>query len=637
MREMRANTLLAAAAVLALGAVQLAGGAPAAQNPPPAPERRADQPIFRAGTSLVRVDVSVTGRGDAAVADLTAADFDVEEDGVPQRVEQAQFVRVTGERTSDTNEPLEIRSREHAMLEASREDVRIFAIFLDDYHVDKRPDITLPIRDALAKFVEQFGPNDLVIVMTPLTTLDGLTYTRSKPELVARMRAFEGRRGEPYPVRSAVEEAQVSQRNWMELRGGVTLGALTALATHLGGLREGRKSILFVSQGPPVGLPGSPNEDRLREALQAANRGNVTIHVLDPRPLGFVRFGGADVLRRIAAETGGRAIVGTNDPTEQLKNVIADASAYYLLGYTPTRTVNDGKFHRIAVRVKRRGVDVTARRGYWAPSEKELTAAAEAAAAPPNTALLDALADLSDIETGGRPVAMWIGTSRGAARLTKVAIRWERPSGVGSRPSGVGTPDLHPAQSVARLQIEPIGPDGKPAMSAQAIAASPGELPTLAEFEFAPGRQRVRFTAQSAEGDIVDQWSRTLDVPSLSGEPLALATPRFLRARSALELRTIEQGAPPSPTATARFRPTERVVVDVECYAAPATTPDFDVELLNSRGDLLRRLDAPPPANGRLRLPLPVGSLAPSVYVLRIRASAGEHRAEQLVAFRVAP
>ena len=66
---------------------------------------------------------------------------------------------------------------------------------------------------------------------------------------------------------------------------------------------------------------------------------------------------------------------------------MADASAYYLIGYTPTRRGNDGKFHEIKVRVKRRGVRVTARRGYWSASEKELTAAAEAAATPVNVGI----------------------------------------------------------------------------------------------------------------------------------------------------------------------------------------------------------------------------------------------------------
>ncbi len=142
---------------------------------------------------------------------------------MPQTVETIKFVRVDGTRTSNLDEPLEIRSKQHAMLEAAREDVRLFAMFLDDYHIDKRPDITLPLRDTLTKFIKQLGPNDLVVLMEPLTTLYDLKYTRAKDELLQRIRTFEGRRGQAFPVKSAIEEAQLTQRNWLELRAGVTL------------------------------------------------------------------------------------------------------------------------------------------------------------------------------------------------------------------------------------------------------------------------------------------------------------------------------------------------------------------------------------------------------------------------------
>src|SRR5436189_172750 len=203
--------------------VLLLTAAVAAQEQKPAPaEPPPQQPIFRAGTDLVRVDVTVMQRGDEPVADLRIADFEVSDDG------------------------------------------------------------------------------------EPLTTLYDLKWTRSKPELLQRIRNFEGRYGETFPVKSVIEEAQLSQRNWMELRSGVTLSALKALATQMGGFRDGRKSILFFSQGPGV-RPGSPNDQLMREIEEAANRGNVTIHVIDPRPLGSVGFGGDTVLRRIAADTGGRA------------------------------------------------------------------------------------------------------------------------------------------------------------------------------------------------------------------------------------------------------------------------------------------------------------------------------------------
>jgi VWFA-related protein len=589
----------------------------AAQEQTPAPQ----QPIFRAGAELVRVDVTATVNGDEPAADLQISDFEVLEDDQPQTVETMKFIRVDGTRQSNRDEPLEIRSKEHAILEAAREDVRLFAIFLDDYHIDKRPDITIPLRDTLTRFIKQLGPNDLVAIMEPLTTLYDLKYTRAKDELINRVRNFEGRRGEVFPVKSAIEEAQLTQRNWQELRAGVTLSALEALATQLGGLREGRKSILFFSQGPPL-PPSSPNEQRYREAMEAANRGNVTIHVIDPRPLGSVGFGGANVLRRIAADTGGRAIVNTNDPTEQLQGVMADASAYYLLGYTPTRKGNDGKFHEIKVRVKRKGVRVTARRGYWAPTEKEITAAAEAAATPVNTALTGALSALSD-SVNTRAVTVWTGLSKTVENQTRIAFTWEaNPGAGGSRP--------------AQLEVQPLDEAGNVTMPAQVIGGAPGELPLTAQFELPPGRHRIRFTVLTSAGDVVDRWITAHVIPDLAKQPVVLSTPRFLRARNMVEFRAIEANPNASPTASTRFGPTDRILVELEARAPGGQAPDIKVDLLNAKGDVLRALDVPPVTDGKVRMPLPVAALANSTYVLKVEAVSGSESAQQWVAFRVA-
>ena len=597
--------------------VLLLSAALAAQEQTPSPQ----QPTFRAGTDLVRVDVTATVNGDEPAADLTAADFEITEDNVPQTVETLKFIRVDGTRTSNLDEPLPIRSKEHAKLEAAREDVRLFAIFLDDYHIDKRPDITIPLRDTLTKFIKQLGPNDLVAIMEPLTTLYDLKYTRAKDELINRIRTFEGRRGEVFPVKSVIEEAQLTQRNWQELRAGVTLSALEALATQMGGLREGRKSILFFSQGPP--LPASsPNEQRYREAMEAANRGNVTIHVIDPRPLGSVGFGGANVLRRIAADTGGRAIVNTNDPTNQLNGVMADASAYYLLGYAPTRKINDGKFHEINVRVKRRGVRVTARRGYWAPTEKELTAAAEAAATPVNLALTGALSVLSD-SVNTRAVQVWTGFGRGEGDRTRVSFAWESNPGNG-------------AVKPARLEIQPLDDAGNVTMPAQVIGGAPGELPLTAQFLMTSGRHRIRFTVLTSSGDVIDRWIVSRIVPDSTKSTVVVSTPRFLRARNMIEFRAIEANADASPTASTRFGPTDRVLVELEAQVPDGQTPEIKVDLLNSKGDVLRALDVPPVTGGKVRMPLPVAALANSTYVLRVEAFAGTQSAQQWVAFRIA-
>jgi len=388
----------------------------------------------------------------------------------------------------------------------------------------------------------------------------------------------------------------------------------------MGGLREGRKSILFFSQGPGV-RPGSPNDQLMREIDEAANRGNVTIHVIDPRPLGTVGFGGDTVLRRIAADTGGRAILNTNNPMEQLQGVMADASAYYLVGYSPTRKTNDGRFHEIKVRVKRRGVRVNARRGYWAASEKELTAAAEAAATPVNVALTGALSALSD-SVNTRAVSIWTGFAKGDADRTRVMFTWE--------PNAVAT------DKPARLEIQPVDDAGKETMPSQTIGGAPGELPLMARFDFVGGKHRLRFTSFTSAGDVIDRWVQSQAVPDFSKQSLVMTTPKILRAKNMVEFRAIEANPAASPTAATRFGGTDRVMVDIEVQAPAGQKPDLKVDLLNAKGDLLRALDTPQLADGRARMTLPVSSLANSTYVLRIEATVGDQSAQQWVAFRIA-
>ena len=68
-------------------------------------------------------------------------------------------------------------------------------------------------------------------------------------------------------------------------------------------------------------------------------------------------------LRTLAEATDGLAIVDSNNLAGGLKRVVDDLSSYYLLGYYSIGKL-DGKFHSIAVRVKRPGVQVRARRGF---------------------------------------------------------------------------------------------------------------------------------------------------------------------------------------------------------------------------------------------------------------------------------
>ena len=72
-----------------------------------------------------------------------------------------------------------------------------------------------------------------------------------------------------------------------------------------------------------------------------------------------------DGLVALAAETGGRSLLDTNDMADILKAVETDADGYYVIGYYPSELVETGRFRRIEVKVDARGLDVRAPKGYF--------------------------------------------------------------------------------------------------------------------------------------------------------------------------------------------------------------------------------------------------------------------------------
>lgn len=128
MRSLKADALVCAAALAAL-----------ALQPPQQPQQP-PQPTFRTEANLVRVDVTVVDRHGEPVTTLTADDFSVEEDGTHQHVQSFKFVSADGQPPPDDDVPLPIRSPEHAAAEAARDEVRVFVIFWDEYHIGQFSD-----------------------------------------------------------------------------------------------------------------------------------------------------------------------------------------------------------------------------------------------------------------------------------------------------------------------------------------------------------------------------------------------------------------------------------------------------------------------------------------------------------------
>lgn len=596
----------ACAVGIGLVALTALGSSPTAQQ---TPQQQQQPPIFRGGTNIVRVDVTVTDRRGEPATELTRDDFSLTEDGAPQTIESCELVRVTGEPTDDRS--LEIYSASQVAMEAARDDVRLFLIFWDEYHIGQFIPATRG-REILTEFVHTaFGPTDLVGIMDQLTTVESIKFTRERLHLVDQVHALKGRLGVYVPPRSAVEQAHLQDfRSIGRLRNEVTASALNAAAAFLGNFREGRKAILFVSQGFP--LYGRNDEsNRFMEIVRTANTNNTAIYTLDPASEVGRR---PDSLLSLAEETGGRPFVGSNRPELQLPQIVRDSSAYYLLGYRSPAPV-DGKFHRIRVRMNKDGYEVRARSGYFAPTVGEMERGrAEATAAEIPADVERALGELSLNDRSDHLIDYWIGTTRGDQGRTRLSIAW-MPKGSAATGKDLG------------LAIQGASSDGT------SYFASGRTTSRQLAFDVPPGELVLKLKVIDGRDEELENANRKITVPAFDDATLAVGSPMILRTRTAREARAITEGAEGPPEARREFDRTDRLFVRFPVYGGEGIATA--ARLLNRRGKELGVLTVARLKDGIYQVDLPLSTSLRDDYVIAIEATRGTDSAKAFVPFRV--
>ena len=599
----------------------------------PAPQG-GGQPTFRTGVNIVRVDVIVTDKDGNPVADLNKDEFEIVEDGRTQTIDLFRQIRIDGT-TADPSRPRQVLTRDTEELEAAREDVRIFGILLADYHVCAER--SRLVRDALTTFIRKLGPNDLVAVMSPLTSVRDLIFTYDHDAILGTIQRFEGRKGD-YTPRNRVEEEQAQQLGGVErLRHAVVRDALKALAVRLGSMREGRKSLIFVSEGFRFTDP-----QLMREITQESNRHNASIYPIDPRGLvagdgdvtATIRPGCGraspmglrltqDSLRELADETDGRAIVNRNSLADGLEQILRDSSFHYLLGYSSTAAQTDGKFHQIRVRVKRPRVDVRARKGYWASTAEDVSRAANPVPTTPQP-ILDALAAIAAPNQDGRLVRTWVGVGRGTDGKGRVTIVSEALAAAGS---------VARRESPAHLTITAARPRAETLFENPSADLRAG-MPYRVSFDVAAGSLELRMTVSDREGNIIDRETRVIEVPEYSGGAPGLSTLRFYQGRTVREFQTLLADADAIPVATRDFARTERLLVRFDAYAQGGDPAVPTAAILNRAGR--KMFDVPiaqTKADASHQIDLALSPLPPGEYLLEVLAAPAGPR--QLAAFRI--
>ena len=648
-------------------------------TPAPAPDQPQDDqtqpPVFRSEINFVRVDAIVTDDDDNPVLDLTAEDFEILEDDTQQEIETFELVEITGEPDPTLPPPSSIRNEYDEEREAARSDSRIFVFFLDDYHV--RELNAMRLTAPLVEFVEtQLKPTDLVAIMYPLTPLFDVRLTRNHEQIVHALQSFDGRKYR-YDPRNMYEQQYAHYPTTVveRIRNDVSLSALKALAMHLGGLREGRKSVIVLSEGYSNYVPPQLRDERADGGGQSstqrydpfagqnsqeqtfqffedssmrmnlvytadiANKNNTSFYMVDPRGLAVSEYDMStvpiglrtdsrilrnlqDTLHLLAEETDGRAIINRNDVSPGLAQIVKDQTAYYLLGYTSSDAPTDGKFHEIEVRVKRRDIKVRARKGYYALTE----ANAARVLAPPKPVLpkaIDtALSTLAE-PIRGRLVRTWVGTRRGDNGKTRVTFVWEP----------VGTNQSQRRESASQVTLMAMS-DSDAYFRGQVPAR--GDDSPRAEFEADPGALEFNVAIEDQYGDVIDRAVREVTVPDFTGTDVALSTPTVLRARNALAMRQLVTDADALPTASRYFRRTDELLVRVEAYTPGDVPPLVTAQLLSREGTSMLELPVERPSTaGPHQLRLQLAPFPRGDYLIEISAAVGDDVATEFVAFRI--
>jgi VWFA-related protein len=424
MTERLRSTLMrhAVAAAIVAAAWAAASSQPRAQQAqPPA--------VFRSRLNLISVDVIVRDKTGAVVRGLTAADFEIREDGRPQEVSSFSFEEISQKplpalesadllagvearlaeeskraATPATPKPEAVEAPASPMTSDSLAGRRLITLVFDVSSM--QPEDVQRAVDSARKYVdEQMSAADLVAVTTVGSSLTVLTdFTADRARVTAALGALAATDGvaadAPVASTAATDEAaaaatdDTATADAAELdmfNNDVRLRALKTLAEALSPIEQ-KKAILYFSAG--MQRSGQDNQVELRSAINAAVRANVAIYAIDTRGLQAVVPGGdarqasgrgqslfsgrgvqqqfaqlassQDTLTSLAADTGGRAFTDSNDFGEAFTRVQRDMSAYYLLGYSSSNTARDGRFRRIQVRARRDGLRVEARAGYYA-------------------------------------------------------------------------------------------------------------------------------------------------------------------------------------------------------------------------------------------------------------------------------
>lgn len=366
---------------------------------------------FKAESNLVIVNVAVRDKQGRPVLDLKKEDFVLLEDGKPQTLEVFELQRLEGEArptgaaatpgtTVATIAPDAAQPAKNTPTPIRYQDKRLIGLFFDMAGMSQ-VEQGRAIDSATEWVKTKMQPADVVAIMAYSNKFKIIQeFTTDRDLLVETIAKFQPGEGtDAGAAGSQVDEDDDSggftadETEFNIFNTDVRLSALETACRKLSIFPE-KKALIYFSSG--VGKTGMENQAQLRATINSAVRANVSFYPVDARglqasapagnasdasPRGTAIFRGTtqqnrrnsfndsqETLYSLAADTGGKTLLDSNDLSLGIQQAQKDIASYYILGYYSGNVAQDGRYRKVQVKLNRAGLEAKLdyRDGYYA-------------------------------------------------------------------------------------------------------------------------------------------------------------------------------------------------------------------------------------------------------------------------------
>ena len=675
----------------------------ASQTPPSSPPAgqqaspSAPPVTYGVEVTLVEVDAVVTDSEGRIVRDLRKEDFEIFENGRPQQIDRLSFVEIPIEhaqaRTRPQGPPADVKTN------LQRFEGRLYVLLLDDMQTS--PPRARRVKTAARRFVtENLDAGDLAAVVHVsglgtanqdftsdtrllLASIDRFQGRKVRSETLNRIDEYNRRRqlmsGAAAPIVVDPADAKDPEDAARANDARRAFEAIASVGRRLTPVRGRRKALLWFGEAVAYDMfdlsrtQATSVLESARAAVAAATRANLVIYGVDARGLaglgeetaqltGVAIDPGSslsasglqaelrqsqDNLRKVSIDTGGFAVVNTDEFAHAFERVVMENSAYYLLGYHPSDGGGDGTYRKIDVKVKRPGVSVRARSGYLAARHSR-----EAPPAGAPAPLRDALT--SPVPQSALQMATHAAAFKGKGEKASVLVTAEYAAAAFEIPATGASGDRLQASVIA---VDPTGAVGGSDHTSIGLDVKPQTreamkvlgFRTHSRLELRPGRYQLRIAGTMANG-LVGSVHHDIEVPDFTtsapmmSDLVVTSVVAGLVPTAQMDER-LRQVLPAPPSASRDFRQDEAIALFAECYQAggvPGEDVTFATTVRAAGGDIVftrsdtRTADQMQQSNGGYSLQVPLRQFAPGDYTLRLEAAvAGASPVARESAFRV--